>query len=124
VENNFDFKTSKSGKKTLTIMVISFCCILLFTFIYLTANSNHQIKQQLLNIERNTRVVEIYVNKRQHNSLYARFSNGSYKILEYPYITGDSISKKKGDSIEYIFRKESIIENNLFEEARKNGFLK
>ncbi len=56
--------------------------------------------------------------------MYVKFSNGSQKILEYPYKIGDSISKKKGDSIEYIFRKDSIIKYNLLEESRQNGLLK
>jgi len=106
------------------IIIVSFGCIILFIFIYLITNSNTQIKQKLLNIDRHTRVVDIYVNKQQHNFLYVKFSNGAQKILEYPYRIDDSISKKKGDSIEYIFRKDSIIKQNLFEESRKNGFLK
>ncbi|MDV7698611.1 hypothetical protein N6B72_16915 [Chryseobacterium soli] len=81
-------------------------------------------KQKLLSIDRHTRVIEIYANRNQHNLGYVRFSNGVNEFLEYPYKVGDSISKKKGDSIEYIFRKDSIIKNNYFEEARKNGLLK
>lgn len=106
------------------IIIVSFGCIILFTFVYLIVNSNTQIKQKLLNIERHTRVIEIYPNKAQHNLGFVRFSNGINEFLEYPYKIGDSISKKKGDSIEYIFRKDTIIENNYFEESRKNGFLK
>ncbi|UKB86102.1 hypothetical protein LF887_10895 [Chryseobacterium sp. MEBOG06] len=77
-----------------------------------------------MSLERYTRVIDIYNNRHEHNFLYVKFSNGSEKILEYPYKLGDSISKKRGDSIEYIFRKDSIIENNLFEESRKIGLLK
>ncbi|ASK30715.1 hypothetical protein CEY12_11570 [Chryseobacterium sp. T16E-39] len=87
-------------------------------------NSNSKRTQKLLSIERYTKVIDIYNNRNEHNFLYAKFSNGFQKILEYPYEVGDSISKKKGDSIEYIFRKGKIIENNLLEESRKNGLLK
>lgn len=87
-------------------------------------NSNQLVKEQLLSIERNAKVIEIYNNKKEHNFPYVKYSDGAQKILEYPYQVGDSVSKKKGDSIEYIFRKNRIIEYNLFEESRKNGVLK
>lgn len=124
MENNFNIEVDKSSKKTITIFILVFGCILLFTIIYLIINSNADRKQKLLNIDRHTRVVEIYSNKDQHNLGYVRFSNGINEFLEYPYKVGDSISKKRGDSIEYIFRKDSIIKNNYFEESRKNGLLK
>jgi hypothetical protein len=114
----------KSSKKTIIIFIAFFVCLFLFTIIYLIINSNSEREQKLLSIERYTRVIDIYNNRQEHNFLYVKFSNGSQKILEYPYKVGDSISKKRGDSIEYIFRKDSIIENNLFEEYRKNGLLK
>lgn len=66
----------------------------------------------------------MYANKNQHNLGYVRFSNGINEFLEYPYKVNDSISKKKGDSIEYIFRNHTIIKNNYLEQARKNGELK
>lgn len=124
MENNFNIEVDKSSKKTIIIFILVFGCILLFTIIYLIINSNADRKQKLLNIDRHTRVVEIYSNKDQHNLGYVRFSNGINEFLEYPYKVGDSISKKRGDSIEYIFRKDSIIKNNYFEESRKNGLLK
>ncbi len=99
-------------------------CILLFTIIYSIINSNSDKKRNLLNIDRHTKVVEIYSNKNQHNFSYVKYSNGINELLEYPYKVGDSVSKKKGDSIEYIFRNDSIIINNYLEEARKNGVLK
>lgn len=124
MENNFNIGVDQSSKKTITIFIIVFGSILLLTIMYLILNSNSDRKQKLLSIERHTRVVEIYSNKDQHNLGYVRFFNGINEFLEYPYKVGDSVSKKKGDSIEYIFRKDSIIKNNLFEESRKNGFLK
>lgn len=74
----------------------------------------------LLNIERHTSVIDIYNNKEQHNFPYVKYSNGTGKILEFSYEIGDSISKNKGDSIEYIFRGKEIIQNNLLENYRKN----
>lgn len=124
MENNFNIKIDKSSKKTITLFIVFLGCIFLFTIIYLIINSNSEREQKLLNVERYTKVVEIYPNKNQHNLGYVRFSNGVNEFLEYPYKVNDSISKKKGDSIEYIFRNDSIIKNNYLEEARKNGLLK
>jgi len=124
VENNFNIKVDKSSKKTIILFIVFFGCILLFTIIYLIINLNSDRKQKLLSIERHTKVITIYNNEHEHNFMYVKFSNGSQKILEYPYKIGDSISKKKGDSIEYIFRKDSIIKYNLLEESRQNGLLK
>ncbi|WP_263602877.1 hypothetical protein [Chryseobacterium sp. PET-29] len=124
MENNFNIEVDKSSKKTIIIFIIAFGCILLLTIMYLIINSNRLVKEKILAIERNARVVDIYNNKKEHNFLYVKYSNGNQKLLEYPYKLGDSVSKKKGDSIEYIFRKDSIIKNNLLEDSRKNGFLK
>ncbi|MCS3529067.1 hypothetical protein [Chryseobacterium sp. JUb7] len=124
MENDFNIQIDKSGKKTIIIFIAFFVCIFLFTIIYLIINSNSEREQKLLNVERYTKVVEVYPNKDQHNLGYVRFSNGINEFLEYPYKVNDSISKKRGDSIEYIFRNDSIIINNYLEEARKNGLLK
>ncbi len=124
IKDDFNIKVDKSNRKTIIIFIVFFGCIFLFTLIYLIINSNSEREQKLLNVERHTKVVEIYPNKNQHNLGYVRFSNGTNEFLEYPYKVNDSISKKKGDSIEYIFRNDSIIINNYLEEARKNGILK
>lgn len=124
MEDNFNIEIDKSNRKTITLFIVFFGCILLFTIIYSIINYNSDKKRNLLNIDRHTRVVEIYLNKNQHNFSYVKYSNGINELLEYPYKIGDSISKKKGDSIEYIFRKDSIIKYNLFEESRKYGVLK
>lgn len=121
MENNLNIEVDKSSKKTIIIFIIVFGCILLFTILYLIVSSNSSRKKQLLSIERYTRVIDIYNNRHQHNFPYVRFSNGSQKILEYPYKVGDSISKNKGDSIEYIFRNGKILENNLLEAYRKGN---
>lgn len=124
MEDDFNMEVDKSSRKTITLFIVFFVCIFLFTIIYLIINSNSEREQKLLNVERYTKVVEVYPNKNQHNLGYVRFSNGINEFLEYPYKVNDSISKKKGDSIEYIFRKDSIIKYNLFEESRKYGVLK
>ncbi|WP_276875412.1 hypothetical protein [Chryseobacterium joostei] len=124
MEDDFNIEVDKSSKKTIILFIVFFGCILLFTIIYSIINSNSDKKRNLLNIDRHTRVVEIYLNKNQHNFSYVKYSNEINELLEYPYKVGDSISKKKGDSIEYIFRNDSIIINNYLEEARKNGVLK
>lgn len=83
MENNFNIEVDKSSKNYYNIYN-SFGSILLFTIIYLIINSNADRKQNLLNIDRHTRVVEIYSNKDQHNLGYVRFSNGINEFLEYP----------------------------------------
>lgn len=124
MEDNFNIEVDKSSKKTIVIFIVFFGCILLSTIAYLIINSNELVKEKILSIERNTKVIDIYNNKKEHNFLYVKYSNGTQKILEFSYQIGDSVSKKKGDSIEYIFRKDSIIKYNLFEESRKYGVLK
>ncbi|AZB00020.1 hypothetical protein EG359_10465 [Chryseobacterium joostei] len=124
MEDDFNIEVDKSSKKTIILFIVFFGCILLSTIAYLIINSNELVKEKILSIERNTKVIDIYNNKKEHNFLYVKYSNGTQKILEFSYQIGDSVSKKKGDSIEYIFRKDSIIKYNLFEESRKYGVLK
>lgn len=121
--NPFNLEIDKSSKKPLVIFGLIFGTIVFLTIWYLNYNSDNLTKKQLLEINRHTKVIDLYVNKNEHNFLYVKFSNGSEKIMETYYQIGDSLSKDKGDSIEYIFRKDSIIKNNYFEEARKNGQL-
>lgn len=113
----------KNVKTIYVIPIITFL-VLAGAIIYQVINSDAERKHDLLSIERHTGVVDVYANKKQHNLGYVRFSNGRNEFLEYPYKIGYSISKKRGDSIEYIFRNGSIIQNNYLEEARKNGILK
>ena len=122
--DDFNIEVDKSSRKTIIIFIVFFGCILLFTIAYLIINSNKLVKEKILSIERNTKVIDIYNNKKEHNFLYVKYSNGTQKILEFSYQIGDSVSKKKGDSIEYIFRKDSLIKSNLLEKARRNGILK
>lgn len=122
MDNNF--KLDKSSKTPLIIFLLIFGSIVFLTIFYLNNNSADLTKEQLLKINRHTKVTDIYVNKNEHNFLYVKFSNGTDKIMETPYQIGDSISKNKGDSIEYIFRKDSVIQNNLFDVARRENILK
>lgn len=100
---------------------IFFAAIVIFLIIYEYYNGENNVKNQLLNIENHSKVVDIYNNREEHNFLYVKYSNGRKKILEFDYKIGDSVSKSKGDSIEYIFRNGKIIEDNLFERYRKRG---
>ncbi|WP_131401697.1 hypothetical protein [Chryseobacterium sp. JM1] len=122
--NYFNPEIDKSNKKSLIIFLLMFGSIVFLIVFYLNYNSDNLTKEQLLKINRHTKVIDVYVNKNEHNFLYVKFSNGSEKIMETSYQIGDSISKNKGDSIEYIFRGDSIIQNNLFEIARKEKALK
>lgn len=124
MENNTEIEIDKSSKRIIKIFIAVFVGIFVITILYLIINSNELVKRQLLSIERYTRVIDIYNNKKEHNFPYVKYSNGTQKVLEFSYQIGDSVSKSKGDSVEYIFRKDSIIVYNLFEESRKNGYLK
>lgn len=123
MENSFNIEIDNKNKKIIQIIIILYGFILLCVITYLTVNSDDLTKKQILSIERNTRVIDIFRDKKNHNFPYVKFSNGKTIGLDEPYQVGDSISKKKGDSIEYIFRKDRIIKNNLLEEVRRDrGF--
>lgn len=96
------------------VVIIGFLCIRESIF------GDEITKEALLNIERHTSVIGLYDNKEQHNAPYVKYSNGTSKILEFSYKLGDSISKNKGDSTEYIFRGQEIIKNNLLENYRND----
>lgn len=74
----------------------------------------------LLSKKRNVTVTEIYRDRNEHNFTFVKFSDGNKELLDFPYKIGDSISKNKGDSIEYIFRNESVIKNNWLKSYSKN----
>lgn len=99
---------------------VFFGVIISFLIIYGYLYGENTKKEILLNIEKHTTVLDIYPNKEQHNMGYVNYSNGKNELLYFSYEIGDSISKNKGDSIEYIFRKDKIIKNNLLENYRNN----
>ncbi|MCQ9637166.1 hypothetical protein MP477_19645 [Chryseobacterium sp. WG23] len=100
---------------------IKYCFLAAFFIIlYLVFFHEKTVKNSLIDYEMYAKVTNIYRDKNEHNFLFVRYSNGSVELLEYPYKIGDSISKKKGDSIEYIFRNDTILKNNLIQQARKN----
>lgn len=101
-----------------------FMIIILFVILYLVLSRKKRVEQSLLDYHLQTTVIDIYRDKNEHNFLFVKYSNGSVELLDYPYEIGDSISKKKGDSIEYIFRNGLLLKNNLIEKARENNLLK
>jgi hypothetical protein len=101
-----------------------FFLVIFFIVIFLIFFREKTNKKSLIDYEMFAKVTNIYRDKYEHNFLFVKYSNGSVELFEYPYKIGDSISKKKGDSIEYIFRGDSIIKNNLFEVARRDKILK
>lgn len=74
----------------------------------------------LLSDRRNATVTDIYIDRNEHSSTFVKFSNGSKGVLDFPYQIGDSVSKKKGDSIEYIFRNNKIIKNKWLKTYSKD----
>ncbi|MDP2453905.1 MULTISPECIES: hypothetical protein [unclassified Kaistella] len=124
MDDNYNIELDKSSKKPIIIVGLLFGLIVFFIFFYLSYNSNDLTEEQLLKINKHTKVIDIYVNKNEHNFIYVKYSNGITEGLDDPYQIGDSISKNRGDSIEYIFRGNHIIQNNLFEVARKESMMK
>ncbi|MBT2623426.1 hypothetical protein [Chryseobacterium sp. ISL-6] len=120
--NHIELEPGIESKIKISFAVF-FGLIIGFIAIYEYFYGEENVKKQLLLIENHSTVVDIYNNREEHNFLYVKYSNGRKKILEFEYKIGDSISKSKGDSIEYIFRNGKIIKNNLFERHRESvGF--
>lgn len=106
---------------TKTILILfAFSISVIILIILLRKTTEDSLKDY----EMSAKVTNIYRDKNEHNFLFVKYSNGVVELLDYPYKVGDSISKKKGDSIEYIFRENRIIQNNLFEKARKEKTLR
>ncbi|HCA07165.1 hypothetical protein [Chryseobacterium sp.] len=100
-----------------------FFLAIFFVIFYFVFFRKKTTENSLIDYEMHAKVIDIYRDRNEHNFLFVKYSNGLVELLDYPYKIGDSISKKKGDSIEYIFREHNIIKNNLFKVARKNGLL-
>ena len=111
----------KNQQNIIVIAFLIFIIPIVIISIYTDYNRYELTKETLLNIEKHTRIMDIYINKEEHNFVYVKYSNGKSESLDDPYKIGDSISKKRGDSIEYIFRKGKIIQNNLLENYRKSS---
>lgn len=105
-------------KNILILFTLFISVIILVIFLRKTT------KDSLTDYEMYAKVINIYIDKNEHNFLFVKYSNGVVELLDYPYKVGDSISKRKGDSMEYIFRGNRIIRNNLFEKARKEKTLR
>lgn len=109
--------------KPLKIFFIILIGFLFIIIIYIKKTNDTSVKKMLLDHERHAKVIQIYHNRDEHNFEYVKFSNEENKIMDYPYKEGDSVSKKRGDSIEYIYRGNVVLKQNLFETARKNKAL-
>lgn len=66
-------------------MVIFLVVIIGFLYIRESIYGDEITKDILLNIERHTSVIDLYDNKEQHNAPYVKYSNGTSKMLEFPY---------------------------------------
>ncbi|ASK32561.1 hypothetical protein CEY12_21820 [Chryseobacterium sp. T16E-39] len=119
MENNHIELEAGIERKIKISFAVFFAVIISFIAIYEYFYGEKDTKRQILYWENHVKVIDIYNNKEQHNFPYVKYSNGKREPLEFSYKIGDSISKNKDDSIEYIFRNGEIIENNLFERYRK-----
>jgi hypothetical protein len=119
VENNqIEFEPGIETKIKISFAVF-FVVIISIIFIYDYFYGEDDQKKHLLYIENYSKVIEINIDKENHNSLYIKCSDGRRAPFHFDYKVGDSISKRKGDSIEYIFRDGKILENNLFKIFQK-----
>lgn len=112
-------KIEKEFEKSLFVFFIIMILFISFIVIYINYNKKNIHKKEVLESFYNKTVDSVYVNKEEHNFIYVKFSDGTEESPQFNYKKNDSISKKKGDSIEYIFRKDSILKNNLFDTFRK-----
>lgn len=119
-----DLIDNKSDKKTVKLIFRFFILLFVILIIYLVVTNNTSTINKLLSIEQYAKVNRIYNNEKEHNSRYVEYNDGKKKLLEYNYKIGDSISKRKGNSIEYIFRGDTILKNNLLEKARQEKLIK
>ena len=112
-------KIDKELEKSLFIFFIIMTLFISFTFIYIYYNKDNFLKKEILESNYNKTVDSVYVNREEHNFIYVKFSDGTKESPQFNYKKNDSIYKEKGDSIEYIFRNDSILKNNLFDTFRK-----
>lgn len=114
------FKLDKSIEKPLFIFALIFGAIVAIIVVYLQHNDEEISTKVILDKQRHSRIVRIFRVKEEHNYIYIKLSTGHIANFNKLYKVGDSLSKNKGDSIEYIFRNGEVIQNNLIENYRKS----
>lgn len=108
-----NFKLDESTQKSLLIFYGIFSIFILITLIYNYFYADKHTKEDILN-ENYVRIVNsVYINKEEHNFLYVKYSDNTIESPNFHYNKNDSLVKRRGDSIEYIFRNQNVIENNL-----------
>ncbi|MBO6200687.1 MAG: hypothetical protein J6N74_03600, partial [Chryseobacterium sp.] len=105
----------KHTKKALNIFALIFGAFIIFIIAREYFFGYDESVKAMLAKEYIRKVDSVYVNKEEHNFRYVAYSGGKKGILEFEYQKGDSLVKKKGDSIEYIYRKDEIIPSNKLE---------
>lgn len=115
---NFRIEFDNQTQKSVIIFFLIFGIFILFIAIREYYFGYDLRKEELLHKEYNKKVDSIYVNKNEHNFTYVVYSDGKEEILDFNYLKNDSLSKKRGDSIEYIYRNNGILKNNLLESLR------
>ena len=118
MKENFRIEFDKQTKKSITIFFLIFGIFIAFIFIREYFYGYDESVKSILNEQYNVKVDSVYINKEEHNFPYVAYSNGKKQILEFEYKTGDSLVKKKGDSIEYVYRNNQQIKNNLLDILR------
>ncbi len=111
-------KLDKETQKSIRIFFAIFSIFILIISVYNYYNEEKSVKKKILNENYNRIVDSIYNNREEHNFTYVKYSDGRKESMPYEYNLKDSLSKKKGDSIEYIYRNGRILQNNLFEAYR------
>ncbi|GAA4162371.1 hypothetical protein GCM10022217_29660 [Chryseobacterium ginsenosidimutans] len=119
MNNIFEFEIRIEEK--IKIYLIVFFAILISFFIIREYLYGDEITNKiLLDSQIHSKVIRIYKNRDEHNFTFVKYSNGKEQLLDYPYQVGDSVSKNKGDSIEYVFRNNKVIKNNWLTSYLKN----
>jgi len=111
-------KFDKPSQKSLTIFFLIFGIFIFFIILREYYYGNDLRVKSLLKEEYNLKVDSVYLNKEEHNFKYVAFSNGEKQSMNFGYEKNDSIVKKKGDSIEYIYRNGYVIKYNILDLLR------
>ena len=103
---------NKSNRKLLVTFSILISILVLGSIIYNVLTDDKMNYNRIIRLERHTKVIKVYLDKPNRGFIIV-YKNGERQGRFYNLKVGDSISKNKGDSIMYIYGKDSIIPINL-----------
>ncbi|MCP2039220.1 hypothetical protein [Chryseobacterium sp. HSC-36S06] len=118
MKEDFKIEFDKQTQKSITIFFLIFGIFIVFIGVREYYYGYNLRYESLINEDYTLKVDRVYINSTEHNFKYVAFTNGKQQLSEFGYQKNDSIVKKKGDSIEYIYRDDKIISNNVLDLLR------